>query len=114
MPIDETKPANSLLTTPEEMSPIQLQNRQGMRHESITDLESGYVTVLVVDTAAKLTLEQYARLLEELKERHGVRGMQTAFGCDVPADRERYRYDLHLNAHLRIEERQNHFQEIGG
>lgn len=106
MPLDERKEANGLLAKPEELSFAELQNRQGMRYESIRDLRAGYITILVVDTAEALSAERYASLLAELKSRFGVRGMQTAFGSVVPAETDHYRYDLHLGAHLRVESRE--------
>lgn len=106
MPLDETKEVNGLLAKPEELSFVELQNRQGMRHESIRDLSPGYITVLVVDTAEAMSLETFGRLLGELKSRYGVRTMQTVFGSSVAEETDSYRYDLHLSAHLRIEARE--------
>ncbi len=108
MPIDETKMATPL-TVQEEPDPVKakinMQNRSGMKHQSIMDLTPGQnLTVLAVTRDAAMTPDEYAAMLAELKAKHGVLAMQTCFNLDVP-DYAGFRNDLHLTAHLRIEER---------
>jgi len=102
MPINESKQPLPLLIADEEINPVELQNRQGVRRETIEDLSPGkYLTILAVETDEALSPEMYMALLGILKEDFGVLGMQTLFGSAVP-DESGFTSDLYLTAHLRL------------
>lgn len=102
MPINEEKAAIPLITGIESISRAELQNRQGMRHETINSLTPGkFLTILAVETELALGVETYFSLLGTLKSQFGVLAMQTLFGTEVPAE-EGYESDLHISAHLRM------------
>lgn len=105
MPIDPTVEAAPLVASPQEISPVEQQNRYGAQHQTITDLEAGkFVTVLAIQTQAAFTPEQFFEILTYLRENYGVDAMQTAFACTVP-DFEGYRNNLYLSAHLRADQK---------
>ncbi len=109
MPIDPTAQAASLVAVPE-ISPAEQQNRYGMKRQYIPDLTPGkFLTLLAVQTQVALTPMQYADVEKKLKAFFGVEAMQTAFEAEIPNFGPNYRNDLHLQAHLRAE---NRFDEI--
>lgn len=104
MPIDPSAPAVSLLAAAQEISPVERQNRFGMRQEKISDLAPGkFVTVLTIQTTEAFSSEQFFEILRWLIDNHGVEAMQTAFAATVPDFGDNYRNDMHLSAHLRAE-----------
>lgn len=106
MPIDSNIEAASLVAQTQEISPVEQQNRFGMRHQRIPDLPSGkFVTVLTIQTPQAFTTEQFFEILTHLQTNYGVEGMQTAFACTIPTFGDKYQNDLHLTAHLRAESR---------
>lgn len=108
MTIDPTAPAFSLLASSQEISPIERQNRFGVRHLTITGLEPDkFVTILAIRTPEAFSSEQFFEILELLQNSYGVESMQTAFAAVVPRFGENCRNDLHLSAHLRVESHEN-------
>lgn len=104
MPIDPTAQAASLIAAPTEISPIEQQNRYGVRHQTISDLTAEkFVTVLVIQTPESFSESQFFEILSYLRENYGVETMQTPFAATVPHFGQEYRNDLHLTAHLRVE-----------
>lgn len=105
MPIDPTAQAASLLATPQDVSPIEHQNRFGSRHRTISNLAPGkFLTVLAIQTPEEIGAERFFEILDWLRATHGVESMETAFAATVPNFGNEYRNDLHLTAHLRAEE----------
>lgn len=108
MPIDPTVQATSLIAQ-REISPVEQQNRFGAKHQSISDLPSGkFVTNLTIQTPEAFSPEQFFEILEYLKTNYGVETMQTSFAAVVPNFGEQFRNDLHLTAHLRVEQKDIH------
>ena len=104
MTIDPTLPATSLLASSPEISPIEQQNRYGMRHLTIPGLEAGqYVTILAIRTTESFSTEQFYEILSLLRNSYGVESMQTAFAAVIPNFGNGFRNDLYLSAHLRAE-----------
>ena len=103
MPIDEFAPPKDLTAQEEQLSRVELQNRRGMKSDTISDLTQGkYLTILAVETEDALTQQEYFSLLTTLKTDHAVLAMQTAFAAPIPVEPD-HRCDLHLTAHLRLE-----------
>lgn len=108
MPIDPFVQAASLIAVPQEISPVEQQNRYGARHQIISDLTPGkYLTVLAIQTPEPFSAEQFFDILNFLRRDYGVETMQTSFGAIVPGFGEDFRNDLHLTAHLRAEHYRN-------
>jgi len=104
MTIDPTAPAASLLATSQEISPVERQNRYGIRHMTISGLEPGkFVTILAIRTSEEFSAQQFFEILELLQNSYDVESMQTAFAAIVPNFGTQYRNDLHLTGHLRAE-----------
>ena len=104
MTIDPSLQATSLLAASQEISPVERQNRYGMRHLTIPGLESGkHVTILAIRTPEAVTPEQFFEILDLLRNSYGVESMQTAFAAVIPNFGSDYRNDIHLSAHLRAE-----------
>ena len=110
MPIDETKPAGSLLINVNQISLAELQNRFGSRHEVISDLKRGrHITILVVETNDVVTTNDYMILENTLKTGFGVTAMQTVFDVTVP-DKSflpEHAFDIHISGHLRARPNMN-------
>ncbi len=64
------------------------------------------ITILAVERDEVMSPDVYMAMLEDLKNKYGVRAMQTCFNVDVPNFGERYGNHLHLTAHLRVDERE--------
>ncbi len=112
MPIDSSLEAASLIADPKEISPVEQQNRYGARHQQISDLTPGkFLTVLLIQTPAALTTEQFFEILGNLQDRYGVERMQTSFAATIPDFGGDWRNDLHLSAHLRAEPRRAFLSE---
>jgi len=104
MTIDPTAPAASLLASSQEISPVERQNRYGMRHLTIPGLEPDkFVTILAIRTHEEFSAQQFFEILELLRNSYGVESMQTAFAAVVPDFGTQYRNNLHLTAHLRAD-----------
>ena len=103
MPIDEFALPKDLTAQKEQLSPVEIQNRNGLKREMIADLTQGkFLTILAVETETAFSQEEYFALLGALKTDHAVLAMQTAFAAPIPVEAE-HRCDLHLTAHLRLE-----------
>ena len=104
MPINPSEQAASLLADVQEISPVEQQNRYGIRHQIISNLPSEKViTILAVQTPTAFSADEFFAILTWLRETHGIESMQTAFSAQVPGFGSDYRNDLHLTAHLRVE-----------
>lgn len=104
MPIDPTLEAASLVATPQEISPVEQQNRFGMKQCRIPDLPAGkFLTALAIQTSEAFSAEQFFEIFAYLQSNYGVEAIQTAFACTIPDFGREYRNDLHLSAHLRAE-----------
>jgi len=104
MTIDPSLQATSLIASSQEISPVEQQNRYGMRHLAISGLEAGkHVTILAIRTPTALSSEQFFEILDHLHDSYGVESMQTAFAAVIPNFGSGYRNDIHLSAHLRAE-----------
>ena len=104
MTIDPSLQATSLIASSLEITPIERQNRYGLRYLTITGLESGkHVTVLAIQTPGPFSSEQFFEILDFLSGSYGVESIQTAFAAVIPNFGNDYRNDLHLSAHLRAE-----------
>jgi len=104
MPIDETKPANSLLINVDQVSLAEIQNRFGSRHEIISELKRGkHITILVVETNDVVSGNDYMALEDTLKNHFGVTAMQTVFDVTIPDNSilPGYFFDIHISGHLR-------------
>ena len=104
MPIDETKPAGSLLIDVEQISLAEIQNRFGNRHEIISDVKRGrHITILVVETNDVVSENDYLALEDTLKTHFGVTAMQTVFDVTVPGNGilPSHSFDIHISGHLR-------------
>jgi hypothetical protein len=104
MPIDETKPASSLLIDVDQVSLAEIQNRFGSRHEVISDVKRGkHITILVVETNDVVSGNDYATLEDTLKKHFGVTALQTVFDVTVPSAGvlPTYSFDIHISGHLR-------------
>ena len=103
MPIDEFALPKDLTAQEEQLTPVEIQNRNGLKREMISDLTQGkYLTILAVETESAFSQEDYFALLAALKTDHAVLAMQTAFAAPIPLEPE-HCCDLHLTAHLRLE-----------
>lgn len=112
MPIDEFAAPKDLTATETELSQIELQNRKGLKRETISGLSPGkYLTILAVETDSAISVEEYFGLLSALKLDHGVLAMQTVFAAPIPFY-EGYNCDLHMTAHLRLELQSVEIEEV--
>ncbi len=104
MPVDPTLEAASLVASPQEISPVEQQNRYGIRHKVISDLApEKFLTILAIQTPRAFTESQFVEVLASLQASYGVEAMQTVFAAVIPDFGANYRNDLHLTAHLRCE-----------
>ena len=104
MPIDENKPANNLIIDSSQISRTELQNRFGIKHETISGLPAGkHVTILAVMTENAIQGDEYLLLENALKNDYGILEIQTIFDATIPNDLEEdQKYNLHITGHLRI------------
>ena len=103
MPIDEYALPQDLTAEAELLTPVEIQNKHGLKRGMMSDLTQGkFLTILAVETERAFTQEEYFALLGALKTDHGVRTMGTAFAAPIPTE-EGYQCDLHMTAHMRLE-----------
>jgi len=103
MPIDEYALPKDLTAEAELLTPVQIQNKNGLKREMIPGIAQGkYLTILAVETEQAFTQQEYFALLGALKTNHGVHAMQTAFAAPIPTE-VGYQCDLHMTAHMRLE-----------
>ncbi len=104
MPVDPSSHADSLIASSQDISPVEQQNRFGIRHRAINGLVSGkFLTVLTIQTPAALSEERFYDILHSLRESDGVESMQTVFAATIPDFGAGYQNNLYLSAHLRAE-----------
>ena len=113
MAVDEYAQPKSLIATEEQLTQVQVQNKYGLQRETITEIPQGqYLTVLPVFTVEPMSPETYFNLLSELKRNYGVTAVQSAFAGVVPQE-DGYQCDLHMTAHMRLEQKPEPIQEPG-
>lgn len=101
MPLDETKPAETL-EAEHDLTRVEKQNRYGMKSLPIRELPAGkHTTIIVVETDREMTNEEYYVIDSYLKQNHGVSALQTAFSVQNIRE-DGFSTDLHLTAHMRF------------
>ena len=87
MPIDEYALPKDLTAEAEQLTPVEIQNKRGLKREMIPGITQGkYLTILAVETEHAFSQEEYFALLGALKTNHGVHAMQTAFAAPIPVE----------------------------
>lgn len=105
MPIDPTLEAASLVATPQEFSPVELQNRYGARHQVISNLApEKFLTILAIQTPRAFSEEEFFDVLSNLQNAYDIESIQTVFAAEVPDFGTAFRNNLYLTAHLRCDQ----------
>ena len=104
MPIDENKPATSLIINSDQLSNAELQNRLGTKHDIIKNLTPGkFLTIIAVETDAMVAGEAYSMLENVLKNDFGVQAMQMVFDVAIPDSPEQsQQFNVYITGHLRV------------
>lgn len=104
MPVNENKPASSLIVNGEQISQAELQNRFGIRHEVISNLTPGkFLTILAVETDAIVDGDSYSILESTLKGQFGVNALQTVFDAAIPEELQQgQQFNVYISGHLKV------------
>lgn len=100
MGLDPTKAATGTMADMN-IDPVRIQNREGMKHERISNIPAGVMLAQIVVTAGReMTPEEFWELREIVRGKYDVLEVQMVFAGPTPQF-DGHRLDLYLSSHIR-------------